>query len=106
MLFRSGVEWIRVQDVKTGTRREIPAAGVFIFVGLIPQTALVKGLVDMEQDGAIKVDREMKTSAPGIFACGDCIAKSLRQVVTACGDGATAAYAAQLYVEDLKGEAY
>ncbi len=101
-----GVEWIRVQDVKTGTRREIPAAGVFIFVGLIPQTALVKGLVDMEQDGAIKVDREMKTSAPGIFACGDCIAKSLRQVVTACGDGATAAYAAQLYVEDLKGEAY
>ena len=101
-----GVEWIRVKDVTTGTVREIPAAGVFIFVGLIPQTDLVKGLVERERDGAILVDREMRTSAPGIFACGDCVAKSLRQVVTACGDGATAAYAAQLYVEDLKGEAY
>jgi thioredoxin reductase (NADPH) len=48
----------------------------------------------------------MQTSVPGIFACGDCIAKRLRQVVTACGDGATAAFSAQLYVEDLKGEAY
>jgi len=101
-----GVEWIRLRDVNTGRQQELPAAGVFIFVGLIPQTELVKGLADMEKDGAIKVDREMRTSAPGLFACGDCTAKSLRQVVTACGDGATAAYAAQLYVEDLKGEAY
>ncbi|MBP8981254.1 MAG: thioredoxin-disulfide reductase [Syntrophobacterales bacterium] len=103
---RQGVEWIRVKDVTTGAVREIPAAGVFIFVGLIPQTDLVKGLVERERDGAIMVDREMRTSAPGIFACGDCVAKSLRQVITACGDGATAAYTAQLYVEDLKGEAY
>ena len=102
----NGVEWIRVKDVVTGATREIPAAGVFIFVGLIPQTTLVKDLVAREKDGAIIVDRDMKTSAPGIFACGDCIHKSLRQVITACGDGATAAYAAQLYVEDLKGEAY
>ncbi|MGE5844895.1 MAG: thioredoxin-disulfide reductase, partial [Syntrophaceae bacterium] len=49
---------------------------------------------------------DMKTSEPGIFACGDCIEKLLRQVVTACGDGATAAFSAQLYVEELKGEAY
>jgi thioredoxin reductase (NADPH) len=51
-------------------------------------------------------DRDMKTSEPGIFACGDCIEKLLRQVVTACGDGATAAFSAQLYVEELKGEKY
>jgi thioredoxin reductase (NADPH) len=48
----------------------------------------------------------MKTSAKGIFAGGDCIRKSLRQVITACGDGATAAFSAQLYVEELKGESY
>jgi thioredoxin reductase (NADPH) len=101
-----GVEWIRVKDVVNGATREIPAAGVFIFVGLVPQTTLVKDLVARAQDGAIIVDGDMKTSAPGIFACGDCIHKSLRQVITACGDGATAAYAAQLYVEEFKGEAY
>jgi thioredoxin reductase (NADPH) len=102
----SGVDWIRLKDVATGVTREIPVAGVFIFVGLIPQTDLVKDLAALAKDGAIIVDRDMKTSVPGIFACGDCIQKSLRQVITACGDGATAAYAAQLYVEDLKGEAY
>jgi thioredoxin reductase (NADPH) len=48
----------------------------------------------------------MKTSAPGIFACGDCTRKLLRQVVTACGDGATAAFAAEQYIEELRGTAY
>ena len=52
------------------------------------------------------VDANMQTSIPGVFACGDCTAKRFRQVVTACGDGATAAFSAQLYVEELKGEAY
>ena len=60
----------------------------------------------MNQGGDILVDANMQTSAPGIFSCGDCIAKRLRQVVTACGDGAAAAFSAQLYVEELKGEAY
>jgi len=48
----------------------------------------------------------MRTSQAGIFACGDCIVKTLRQVVTACGDGATAAHNAELYVDELKGQAY
>ena len=52
------------------------------------------------------VDANMGTGGPGIFACGDCTAKRLRQVVTACGDGATAAFSAQLYCEELQGEAY
>jgi thioredoxin reductase (NADPH) len=79
---------------------------VFVFIGLIPNSDLVSGRVDLAGDGSIAVDRDMRTSAPGIFACGDCTDKLLRQVVTACGDGATAAFAAQLYVEDLKGNAY
>ena len=101
-----GVEAVTVRDVYTGERRDIPAHGVFIFVGLIPNADLLRGLADLTDGGAIVVDRQMRTSAPGLFACGDCTDKLLRQVVTACGDGATAAYAAQLYVEELKGEAY
>ncbi len=101
-----GVDAIAIQELDSGAIREIPAHGIFIFIGLIPNTNLVNGIVQLEKDGAISVDRDMKTSAPGIFACGDCTNKLLRQVVTACGDGATAAYSAQLYVEDRKGEAY
>lgn len=102
----NGVEAIAVRDVDTGHVREIPAHGIFIFIGLIPNTDLARGLADLSEDGSIVVSRDMETSVPGLFACGDCTDKLLRQVVTACGDGATAAHSAQLYVEDLKGEAY
>jgi thioredoxin reductase (NADPH) len=101
------VEGIRIQDVRNPAEvRVIPAEGVFIFIGLTPNTDLLAGVADRDPNGYVRVDPDMRTSAPGIFACGDCIQKLLRQVITACGDGATAAYAAQLYVEDLKGEAY
>ncbi len=101
-----GVQAVRVRDVKTSRTRTIPADGIFIFVGLIPNTEFVRGLVELDAGGHIVVDANMRTSAKGIFGCGDCTGKLLRQVITACGDGATAAYAAQLHVEDLKGESY
>jgi len=85
---------------------EVPASGVFVFIGLDPNSDLVRGHADLGDDGAILVDAQMRTSAKGIFACGDCTQKLLRQVVTACGDGATAAFSAQLYIEELKGVAY
>lgn len=100
------VEKLRVRNVKTHEISELSAEGVFIFVGLTPNTALVRGIVELDDNGYILADQDMKTSAPGIFACGDCIQKSLRQVVTACGDGANAAFSAQHYVETAKGEAY
>ena len=100
------VQWVHLKDVKTGALRELPADGVFVFVGLTPNTAAFRGLIALDEGGYVEVDANMQTSVPGIFAGGDCIAKRLRQVVTACGDGATAAFSAQLYVEDLKGEAY
>ncbi len=95
-----------VKNLKTGSLTELPAEGVFIFVGLNPNTELLKGIVDLDKSGYILTDQDMKTSAAGIFAAGDCIRKTLRQVVTACGDGATAAFSAQHYVEALKGESY
>jgi thioredoxin reductase (NADPH) len=100
------VQGIKLKDVKTGATRELAVNGVFIFVGLTPNTTPFRELVAADQGGYITVDANMQTSVPGIFACGDCIAKRLRQVVTACGDGATAAFSAQLYVEELKGVAY
>jgi thioredoxin reductase (NADPH) len=100
------VQGVRLKDVKTGATRELAVNGVFIFVGLTPNTAPFRELVAADQGGYITVDANMQTSVPGIFACGDCIAKRLRQVVTACGDGATAAFSAQLHVEELKGVAY
>lgn len=101
------VTGVRLRDVKDPTKTwNMPASGVFVFIGLIPNSELVAGHAKLAEDKAIVVDQDMRTSAPGIFACGDCTHKLLRQVVTACGDGATAAFAAQLYVEDLKGNAY
>ena len=91
---------------KSGTpkqSRDIPLDGVFILVGLNPNTGFVCGMVRMDENGYILVNDNMETSAKGLFACGDCIHKSLRQVVTACGDGATAAYSAQIYTEECKG---
>jgi len=101
------VTHVRLAGVKDASMtRDIPADGVFVFIGLVPNTEFLKGVVKLGRDGYIAADRDMKTSEPGIFACGDCIEKLLRQVVTACGDGATAAFSAQLYVEELKGEGY
>lgn len=101
------VTGVRLRDVRDPAKTwDLPASGVFVFIGLIPNSELAAGHVTLADDKAIVVDRDMRTSAPGIFACGDCTHKLLRQVVTACGDGATAAFAAQLYIEDLKGTAY
>ncbi len=99
------VEGVRIKDVKSPDRvTDLPVDGVFIFAGLVPNTGLFRGIVDLDEGCYIVVDCNMQTSTKGIFAAGDCIKKNLRQVVTACGDGATAAFSAQLYLEALKGE--
>ncbi|MBN1621676.1 MAG: thioredoxin-disulfide reductase [Endomicrobiales bacterium] len=99
------VNKIIVKDVVSGHENEVQTDGVFIFVGLVPNTGFIS-VINKDEKGYIITDSDMKTSHPGIFACGDVIKKILRQVVTACGEGATAAYAAQEYVEELKGTAY
>jgi len=101
------VEGVKIRNLKNPElSRVIQADGAFVFVGLTPNTEFVRQLVDCDEAGYILADSAMRTSAEGIFACGDCIAKLLRQVVTACGDAATAAFSAQLHVEALKGEGY
>jgi len=95
-----------VADVESGKINHIEAEGVFIFVGLTPNTALFRDVLNLDKGGYIITDDNMRTSAPGIFAAGDCRAKQFRQVVTAAGDGANAIYSAELYVDELKGQTY
>ena len=95
-----------VKDTNTGETREIEADeedgtfGIFVFVGFDPKSQLFEGKLEME-NRYIVTDKYMHTSVPGVFAAGDVIVKHLRQVVTACGDGAVAATEAQHYVENL-----
>lgn len=100
------VTGVRIKDVVTGQIREIPAEGVFIFVGRFPNTSIFHNILQLDDFGYIMTDEKMNTSASGFFAAGDCRAKIFRQVVTAAGDGANAAFSAELYIGNLKGEAY
>lgn len=99
------VQSIVVKNRKSGEVKEIFADdedgtfGVFVFIGYLPQTDVFKGKIDMDDRGYIITDADMKTNIEGVFAAGDCRVKSLRQVVTACGDGAIAATQAEKYIE-------
>jgi thioredoxin reductase (NADPH) len=100
------VEGIKVKNVSTNEETAIKADGVFVLVGLSPNSGIFKGLLELDEKGYIGSDGDMRTSVDGIFACGDVRKKSLRQIVTAAGEGATAAVSAEHYVERLKGTEY
>ena len=96
------VRAVVVKNVKTGEITEFETEGAFLFVGLLPRTQFLKGLVQMDEAGYIITDENCGTSVKGIFAAGDCRKKLLRQVATSVGDGATAAFAAEKYLEESK----
>jgi thioredoxin reductase (NADPH) len=92
------VQRVQLKDVKTGERSQLDVTGAFIFIGLTPNTQFLNGLVPLSENGQIVTDLSMHTSVPGIFAAGDVRAESSRQLVSAAGDGATAALAAIQYL--------
>jgi len=96
----SVVRSVSVRNVKTGETKEIEADGAFLFVGLVPRTQFLKGLIQLDENGYIVTNENCETSMKGIFAAGDCRRKILRQVSTSVGDGATAAFAAEKYLEE------
>lgn len=100
------VEGVHLRNVKTGEVRDLACKGVFVYVGNIPNSEFLKGKVETDEKGYIITDNDMATSQKGVFACGDVRKKALRQVVTACGEGATAAFSAEQFVEEKKGIAY
>ena len=80
--------------------KEFETDGVFLFVGISPRTQFLKGLVETDEGGYILTNDRCESSVKGIFAAGDCRKKLLRQVTTAVGDGATAAFAVEKYLEE------
>lgn len=93
------VRSVLIKNVKTGDTQEIEADGVFLFIGLAPRTQFLKGLVVLDENGYIVTNENCETSVKGIFAAGDCRKKLLRQISTSVGDGATAAFAVEKYLE-------
>ena len=92
------VSGIVLENVKTGETEEKDVQGVFIAVGILPETEAYKGLVEMDKAGYIVAGEDGITSVPGIFAAGDIRTKKLRQIVTAASDGANAVTAAEQYL--------
>ena len=95
------VKEIKLRNVKTGKGSSLEVSGVFVAVGLRPNTGYLKGLLTLDGGGFISVNGQMETGVPGVFAAGDIRAGSIRQVVSAAGDGATAAIAAARFLSSV-----
>ena len=93
------VERLQISNVKTGEKRKLELQGVFIAVGITPESRAFDGLVEMDH-GYIKAGEDGITSAPGIFAAGDVRTKQLRQIITAAADGANAVTSAERYLTE------
>jgi thioredoxin reductase (NADPH) len=96
------LEKLRIENVKTKETRELATDGVFIFVGYVPRTDLVKGLVKLNPWGYVETGEDMSTEIPGLYVAGDIRAKQFRQITTAVADGTIAALAVQKYLKGHK----
>lgn len=98
------LESVKIQNQATQEITEMKIDGVFIFIGYVPNTESLEGIIELNQWKEIVVDKDMKTNLPGVFAAGDSIQKRYRQVTTAVADGTIAALSAAEYVNNLKKE--
>jgi thioredoxin reductase (NADPH) len=96
------VEKISVQNLKTGDTKEIAVEGCFIWVGILPNAEFLPEVVALDQYGFIIVDGNMQTSVAGVYAAGDVRSTPLRQIATAVGDAAIAAFSAEHYLQNVK----
>ena len=96
------LENVSIEHLPTKTLSEKKVDGVFIFIGYLPNTETLKGVVKLNDRNEILVDADMKTDIPGVFAAGDCINKKYRQVTTAVSDGTIAALSAADYLRTKK----
>jgi thioredoxin reductase (NADPH) len=98
----SSVEKVKIENLANGRITELKTDGVFIFIGYLPNTDSLKGIIATNDRDEIIVDPDMKTNITGVFAAGDCVAKKYRQVTTAVADGTIAALSASEYIRNLK----
>jgi len=96
------VDGLTLRDTVTGEDRELAATGLFVAIGHEPRTELVKGQIDLDDEGYIQVvGRTTATNIEGVFACGDAVDHTYRQAITAAGSGCAAAIDAQRYLTEL-----
>ena len=97
------VQSVKLKNVKTEKVEDYPCDGVFIFIGMVPNTGFLKGFVELTENGFIKCDcAYLRTSVPGVFVAGDCRIGAAMQLVTAVGDGVVAAMMLKQYFRDTK----
>jgi thioredoxin reductase (NADPH) len=99
-LGETALDHVRVEDLKTHETKQLKTDGVFIFVGMVPRTDLLKGLVPLDKWGCVETADDMATAIPGLYAAGDIRAKKFRQITTAVADGTIAALAAQKFLRE------
>ena len=92
---------ISMTDRVTGERSTLSVDGLFVAVGRVPDTDLVRGQVDLDAEGYMIADETTRTSVPGVFAVGDARTKPMRQIITAAADGATASKFVEEYLQQL-----
>jgi thioredoxin reductase (NADPH) len=93
---------VDILDKRSGEKKNYPTDGVFVFIGYVPNTEFLEGIVEMNGQSEIVVDSNLATSVPGVYAAGDSIAKRYRQVTTAVSDGTIAALSAAAYINEKK----
>jgi thioredoxin reductase (NADPH) len=96
------VEAIVIEDQTSKSKQVIEVSGVFVYTGLVPKSDFVRGFVDIDSQGYITINKRQETSLAGVFAAGDVCAGAIRQVVTACAQGAAAAINVYYYIDSLK----
>jgi len=97
------VSGIKIKNVKTGKEEHISCDGIFIYVGVEPNTYFLKDKIKLDGKKFVVTNENMETSQKGVFACGDGRKNALKQVVTACAEGALAAYSCLRYIEESEG---
>jgi thioredoxin reductase (NADPH) len=97
------LERVVLKDMATGALQTIETNGVFVFIGLTPNTGIISGQVQLDERGFIETDIGLQTSAAGVFAAGDCRAGSTKQAASAAGEGAAVALAIRRYIQPLAG---
>jgi thioredoxin reductase (NADPH) len=95
------VEGVEIQNVKTKALSMVPADGVFIYVGQLPNTGFLVNVVELDEWGYIVTDELLRTSQPGVFACGDAKVGPIKQIAWAVGEGALAGIQAEKYLDTL-----
>jgi len=103
---QQAVTGVRVENLKRGDTSLVPADGVFVYIGSVPNTRFLRGELDLDEQGYIIADGYGHTSRRGVFAAGDVRNGVLKQVATAVGSGAVAAMEADKYITELEGRAY